>query len=323
MARVLPKPGTDLLVIVGPTAVGKTGAAIEIASRIEGEIVSADSMQVYRHMDVGTAKPTQAERARVRFHLVDIADPREQVTVSEWKTRAEAAIADINGRGNRAIVCGGTGLYVRALLDDWKLAETPADPELRAMLRAKCAANGSESLHAELAAIDEATANRLHPHDAVRIERALEVYYATGVPMSEHRKTDRARGARRPARCFGLTLPREELYARVECRVDAMLEAGLEQEVRDLLRDGYGGGLSPMRSLGYKEMVEYISGQLDYSEAVSAMKQNTRRYAKRQQTWFGGDPAIEWIDVSELNSAAVARRVICGLEKEQCVPAPS
>jgi tRNA dimethylallyltransferase len=305
-----------LLVLVGPTAVGKTAVAVELAQQISGEIVSVDSMQVYKYMDIGTAKPNIAERRLVPFHLIDIVTPDQQLTASEWKGRAEEVIAGIHSRNNIAIVCGGTGLYVSALLNDWQLAGTPANPELRLALREKVVKTGSLQLHGELASVDAVTAARLHPNDAVRIVRALEVYYATGVSISEYQSADRSRAKRRSARQFGLTLPRVALNDRIEKRVDDMLAAGLEAEVRGLLRQGFGPELGPMRSLGYKEMVQYINHEIDANEASCAIKQNTRRYAKRQQTWFRADSAIEWIDVSALSSATVASQILARLESD-------
>ncbi len=302
--------------IAGPTAVGKTAAAIEVAERIGGEIISADSMQVYRYMDIGTAKPSAVEQGRTRFHLIDTALPDQQVTVSEWKHRAETIIADIRNRGGVPIVCGGTGLYIRALLDDWKFAETPADPRLRSELRARCELSGPQALHQELARIDPISAARLHPNDAVRIVRALEVFYATGTAISTFQQHDRDCASRLPARRIGLTIPRPELYERINLRVVQMVDAGLEAEVRWLLSHGFAAETSSMKSLGYKEMVQFVNKQMDYSETVSAIQQSTRRYAKRQETWFRADTAIQWIDVSTLNSAAVASRILSRLENE-------
>src|SRR5581483_6994518 len=302
------------VVLVGPTATGKTAAAVELAERIGGEIINADSMQVYRGMDIGTAKPGPEERARVPFHLLDLVTPDQPFTVADWKERAEDAIADIVRRSRRAIVCGGTGLYVRALLDDWTLAETPADSSVRAALRAELEQSGSEALHARLAALDPTTAARLHPNDAVRIVRALEVYLVTGKPIAAYQAQDRANRPSRRAHRIGLTLPRPELYARIEARVEAMLAAGWEEEVRRLLAQGYAPALGPMRSLGYKEMIAAIQGELDRTTAIALIKQNTRRFAKRQQTWFRADPRLRWLDVSALDSATVAARIAEMLE---------
>ena len=317
-----PDPGGDLIVLVGPTAVGKTSVAIELAALVGGEIVSADSMQVYRLLDVGTAKPTTEQREQAQFHLIDIADPDQQLTVSEWKARASKAIDEIRGSGKAPIVCGGTGLYIKALLYDWSLAETPADPQIRTKLVARSIEEGSQELHIELAGVDPITASRLHPNDTVRIVRALEVFYVSGIAISEYPSADKSRSARLPARQFGLMLPRQEMYDRIDSRVDHMLTAGLEQEVRELLTRGYGLDHGPLRSLGYKEMVQYVLGQLDYPQTVSAIKQSTRRYAKRQMAWFRGDASIHWIDVSALSSAAVAGYIRDELERSNTISDP-
>lgn len=298
------------IVLVGPTAVGKTAVAVELAERIGGEIVNADSMQVYVGMDVGAAKPDADERARVPFHLLDVVPPDRAFTVADWKEKAETAISAIYARGNRPILCGGTGLYIRALLDDWSLAETPSSPVLRARLNEEAQSLGSVELHKRLSGVDPATAARLHPNDAVRIVRALEVFEITGTPLSEYQARDRATRPSRPATRIGLTIPRPELYARIGTRVDAMLAAGLEAEVRGLLERGYAPTLGPMRGLGYKEMVSYLSGEIDYTAAIESIKQNTRRFAKRQGTWFRADPLIAWHDVAALSSATVAEALM-------------
>jgi len=304
----------NLIVLVGPTAAGKTATAIEICRIVQGEIISADSMQVYKHLDIGTAKPTAEERAKVQFHLIDFVEPDCQFTVSDWKANAESAIADIRDRGKVPVICGGTGLYVKALLADWTLASTPRDPVIRANLVAEATNSGPQALHAKLLDVDPVTANRLHPNDSVRIVRALEVYYATGVAISEYQDRDRTAAIPRDARRFGLTMDRPVLYERIEQRADAMVAAGFELEVRDLLQRGYSAGLGPMRSLGYKEMVEYIGGELTYSDMLSEVKQKTRQYAKRQLTWFKADKSIDWIDASALSSAEVASEVVRQLE---------
>lgn len=292
--------------LVGPTAAGKTDVAVELAERIGGEIVNADSMQVYRGMDIGTAKPDPEARARVPFHVLDVARPDQPFTVADWRAHAETAIQAIAAQDRWPIVCGGTGLYVRALLDDWSLAETPANPEIRAALQAELALSGAAALHAALAQVDPDTAGRLHPNDAVRIVRALEVYRVTGQPISVFQADDRKTRRSRPAHRFGLTLPRPALYARIEARVEAMIAAGLEDEVRNLLAQGYAPTLGPLRSLGYKEMIATLCGELDRSTAIHSIQQNTRRFAKRQQTWFRADPQIAWLDVSALSSATAA-----------------
>ncbi len=298
----IPRP----IVVVGATAVGKTAVALTLAQQIGAEIVNADSMQVYHGMDVGTAKPTPEERAQVPFHLLDVVTPDVQFTVSEWKVQAERAIFEISARGKRAIICGGTGLYIRALLDDWTLAETPANPAIRQRLERENAEQGSVALHTRLSEADPITAARLHPNDAVRIIRALEVFETTGTPISVYQAENKRNAQPRNAIRIGLTLPREQLYARINERVDAMLAAGLENEVRGLLAAGYAPSLSPMQSLGYKELCSYLNGERDADATAESIKQNTRRYSKRQMTWFRADPLLQWLDVANLTSAEAA-----------------
>ncbi len=297
------------IVVVGPTAVGKTAAAIELAKRVDGEIVNADSMQVYIGMDIGTAKPSFSERETIPFHLLDVVSPEVQFTVSDWKELAEKTILEIHARNKQAIVCGGTGLYIRALLENWSLAETPSDDSIRNLLKKRAESEGSNSLHSELAEVDAKSAIRIHPNDVVRIIRALEVYLASGKRISEHQEEDRATQSRRPSKTWGLSLPRPELYARIEDRIDRMFEDGFETEVRDLLSREFVADSNAMKSLGYKETELYLQGDYDRAEAIRLIKQNTRRYSKRQMTWFNADHQIVWIDCSELNSAEIAARI--------------
>ena len=299
-----------LWVLVGPTATGKTEAAIALAKQVDGEIISADSVQVYRGMDIGTAKPSREERGNIPFHLIDVVDPDAHFTVADWKTLAEAAIDAIFERHKQPIICGGTGLYVRALLDDWHMAITPANPQVREQLTAELNQTSSQSLHTRLALVDVETAARLHPNDSVRIIRALEVYLVTGTPISVYQAEDRRTRIPRPARRIGLMLPRPTLFDRIDRRVDIMLHAGLELEVRLLLEKGYTSAFPSMRSLGYNEMIAYLSGTSTLKEAVDAIKMNTRRFAKRQQTWFKADPLISWIDATELTSSQLAARIV-------------
>ena len=295
--------------IAGPTATGKTDAALRLAERIGGEIINCDSMQVYRGMDIGTAKPSAAEQARVPFHLLDIAAPDTQVTVAEWKRRAEAASADIAARGGRPILCGGTGMYLRALRENWSLAETPADAAVRADLRRELETVGPAELYEQLRQIDPEAAARLHPNDGVRITRALEVFRVSGRTISAWQAEDRTAPVRRPVKVFGLDLPRAALNERIERRVDGMMAAGLVAEVNGLLEAGFNKTHGPLRSLGYKEIIAYLEGASDLDAAIALIKQNTRRYAKRQQTWFRAEPGLIWLDVSALTSAQIAEEL--------------
>jgi tRNA dimethylallyltransferase len=298
----LPRP----IVIAGPTAVGKSAVALALAEQIGAEIINADSMQVYRGMDIGTAKATPDEQARVRFHLLDVVTPDVQFTVSEWKAQAESALIDIAERGKRAIICGGTGLYIRALLDDWTLGEMPANPNVRAELERQNREQGSQALHDKLNTVDPETAARLHPNDAVRIIRALEVYETTGTPLSAVQAENRRTAEPRSALRVGLTLPRAKLYEQINRRVDLMLQAGFADEVRRLLQAGYAPTLSAMKSLGYKELCSFWNGEMDAGATAESIKQNTRRFAKRQMTWFRADSLLQWLDVENLTSAEAA-----------------
>lgn len=315
-----PLPNVDALwnsappiVIAGATASGKTAAAIALAERLNGEIVNADSQQVYRGMDIGTAKPTPEEQARVPFHLLDIVEPDATFSVAEWKSLAERVIHAIIGRGKRVIICGGTGMYIRALLENWTLAETPQNPEVRDALRAELQESGAPALHERLKAVDPVTAGRLHPNDGVRIVRALEVFEVTQTPISVWQAQDQSARRVRPAHFFGLSLPRPELYARIDQRVDTMLEQGLVEEVRALINQGYAPHHNALNSLGYKEMCAHLQGELDLQTATEAIKQNTRRYAKRQLTWFRAESRIVWVEVSGLETGAVVDAILTHL----------
>ena len=282
-----------VIVICGPTAAGKTAAGIELSRAIGGEIVSADSMQVYRYMDIGTAKPSPAEQAEVRHHLIDIVDPDESFDAAAYAALGRHAVTEITRRGKTPVVVGGTGLYIKALLSGLFRSDA-RDPVIRDRLRAELQARGSAAMHARLARCDPQTAARLHPNDAVRILRAIEVFEATGRPISalqqEHRFTDTPFRAL----CIGLFIEREALYRRIDRRVEAMVAAGLEEEVRTLLAKGYGPELKSMQSIGYCHMAALIAGAVEREECLRTLKRDTRRFAKRQMTWFRAYPDIRW-----------------------------
>lgn len=293
-------PRVPVIVLCGPTAVGKTEAAVRLAQRFGGEVVNADSMQVYRYLDIGTAKPTAAERALAPHHLVDVADPDEPFDAARFARLGRAAAADIADRGRLPIVAGGTGLYIKALL--YGLArEAPSDPSVRRRLRDAAREAGPAVLHRRLAAVDPDTAARVHPNDAVRIVRALEVWEISGRAISTHHRDHRFGDA--PYRTFkiALDLDRETLYARIDRRVERMLAQGLEAEVRGLLARGYGSALKPMRSLGYRHMCDWIEGRTGYEEMVAALQRDTRRFAKRQFTWFRADAGNRWVTPDALD----------------------
>jgi tRNA dimethylallyltransferase len=283
-----------IIVICGPTAAGKTAAGIEVARAVGGEIVSADSMQVYRYMDIGTAKPTAAEQAAVRHHLIDVADPDEPFDAAAYMTRARRALAELIRRGRPPVVVGGTGLYIKALLYGLFRSEA-RNRDVRARLRAEADAAGTAALHARLEACDPEAAARLHPNDRARILRALEVFEVTGRPISELQRAHRFGEAPFRALKIGLSLERETLYRRIDRRVEAMLAAGLEAEVRGLLARGYGPQLKPMQSIGYSHMAACIAGRVDMGECIRTLQRDTRRFAKRQLTWFRADAEIVWM----------------------------
>ena len=273
-----------LTVIAGPTASGKTAIAIELARRHGGEIVSADSQQVYRSFDIGTAKPSTEELAAVPHHLISVVEPLEPFSAAEYQRRADAAVADITSRGKPVFVVGGTGMYLRILLHG--LVEAPgADPELRAELEALAAAEGREAVHRMLAGVDPETAAKLPPRDLVRTIRALEIHKQTGKPASEFRREHAFTEDRYPFRMYVLSPPREALYRTIDARTAAMFQRGLVDEVRELIARGYADA-APMRSVGYVQAKAVVDGRLSLDEAIEQAAQETRRYAKRQLTWF-------------------------------------
>jgi tRNA dimethylallyltransferase len=284
-----------LVIIQGPTASGKSALALELAERFGGEIVNADSMQVYRGMDIGTAKPCREERQRVPHHLYDIVNPDVNFTAADFREHASRVIEEIHRRGNRAILVGGTGLYIKILTQG--LVDSPGgDEEIRRELEEQAHREGLETLHRRLAAVDPPAAARLHPNDGVRIVRALEVFLLTGRPLSafheEHRFADE------PYRCLklGISVEREILYQRVEERVDRMIDEGLVDEVRGLLAAGYLPTHKAMGSIGYREVCAHLAGEYHLEEAERLIKQSTRQYAKRQMTWFRRDSEIIWVE---------------------------
>lgn len=293
-ARVLPRPArpVPLAVLTGPTASGKTQLALELAERWNAEIVSADSMQVYRRLDIGTAKPTAAERARVPHHLLDLVEPDEPYDAVRFCTAADAAIAEIDARGRRVLVVGGTGLYLRILL--FGLAELPPpDPERRRELEAEAERLGDGAFHARLARVDPAAAARIHPADRFRVVRALEVA-AAGRPISELQAEHRFAEPRYPHRMVALEVPRGELRQRIVRRAEAMLAAGLLDETRRILEAGFRPELRPLQAFGYREPVRAVLGSRPVDGLAEAIALDTARYAKRQLTWLRGARGVEW-----------------------------
>jgi tRNA dimethylallyltransferase len=297
------QPDIPLLAIVGPTAVGKTALAIALARRLGGEIVSADSRQVYRYMDIGTAKPTPAERAAAPHHLIDVVDPDADFSLGLYQELASAAIADIAARGKLPLLVGGTGQYLAAVLQGWDVPRVAPRPELRAALEREAQAAGAVALHARLAQVDPAAAAAIQPSNLRRVIRALEVYEVTGRPISEQ-QTRHAPPYR--ARALWLALPAPALYARIDARVDAMVAAGLVDEVRGLLARGYGWELPAMSGLGYREFRPYLEGLSTLDEAVQRLKYDTHAFARRQPNWFRRLPAVEQLPADDPDLLAQA-----------------
>ena len=290
-----------LICILGPTAVGKTEVAIQLAQHLNAEIVSLDSRQIYRGMDIGTAKPTLDQQRAVHHHLIDCVGVDQPFSVAEYQRLADTAIAEIRGREKRAMAVGGAGLYFRGIIDG--LFDGPgADAEIRAKLQREADEHGNVALHERLRRCDPEAANRVHPNNRVRVIRALEVYELTGKPISVLQGQWKTDEPRYPFRAFGLNIPRETLYQRIEERVDRMVEAGLIEEVKGLLDQGYPRNCVAMQSFGYKELIGYLDRKRTFDEAIALLKQNTRRFAKRQLTWFRNDPRIEWLDTSQFSS---------------------
>ena len=304
MSREEPKP--RLIIIVGPTGIGKTDAAVRLADEMGGEVISADSMQVYRYMDIGTAKPTLAERARVRHHLIDVVNPNEEFNAAMFVKEAGAIIETLNRLQKPAFVVGGTGLYIRALLGG--LFEGPgADEDLREVYRQEATRHGKRYLYEKLRVKDERAAALIDGNDISRIIRALEVLELTGKSIVEQQKAHHFRDNLYECLKIGLMMEREQLYARIEQRTEKMIEDGFTDEVRNLLAMGYDETIKPMQSLGYKHIAGYLRGEYSLGEAVRTIKRDTRRYAKRQLTWFKADKDVEWFSPHETD--AIRKRI--------------
>lgn len=305
---------TPLVLVVGPTGVGKTALSLRLARALDGEIVSADSRQIYRHMDIGTAKPTPQERAQVPHHLIDVVDPDETLTLAEYQDLAYDAIDGIAARGRVPLLVGGTGLYVRAVAEGWVVPRVAPDPALRRALDERATREGPAGLYAELQVVDPESAARIHPHDLRRIVRALEVYYSSGETLSAQR------GRQAPPYeelWVGLTMPRSELYARVDARIERMIDAGWVDEVRDLLAAGYRLDLPALSALGYREIVACVKGDISLEDAIGLIKRHTRRFIRHQYAWFSlQDPRLHWFDVSEPYEDAVHELVASFLREK-------
>ena len=287
-------PFSQLLVIVGPTAVGKTALSLQLAQDFGGEIISADSRQVYQGLDIGTAKATPEQQAFVPHHLLDIVNPDEILTLAEFQVRAYAAIGAIHQRQRLPVLVGGTGQWIQAVVEGWGVPRVPPDRDLRRVLETEAQTIGPEAFHARLAAVDPQAAQKLDPRNVRRVIRALEVYHKTGLPISQHQNKIAP-----PYRILqiGLTMPREKLYQRIDQRVDQMMEMGLLDEVKRLVEAGYSWDLPAMSGLGYRQMGQFLRGEVSLEEAVALIKKETRRFVRQQYNWFRlDDPRINWFE---------------------------
>lgn len=286
-----------LLSIVGPTGIGKTETSINLAENLGGEIISADSMQIYKYMDIGTAKITKEEMKGIPHYLIDIVYPDEEFTVSDFKESATKYINNIYNRGNLPIIVGGTGLYVNSLVYDLNFTNVAPNNEFREKYEIIADKYGNGVIYEELRSIDPKSAKRIHVNDRKRIIRALEIYYVTKKPMSVYYKDFRRYNDDFDVVMIGLTNKREDLYKRINYRVDRMIEKGLIEEVKGLLDMGYTDDLNSLQALGYKEIILYLKNEITLDEAIDLIKRSTRKFAKRQLTWFRRDNRIKWIDV--------------------------
>ena len=297
MAEALERVQPRLVILLGPTGAGKSGLAIELAEAFGGEILNADSMQVYRYMNIGTAKPTPEDRQRTKPHLIDLVTPDQPFHAGFYRTLGRKTVDSLHGKGTPTFVVGGTGLYIKALTQG--LFTSPKiNSTVRERLKQEAGQKGKEFVYQRLREVDPKAAARIHPQDIFRTIRALEVFESTGVQISflqeQHRFGDRPYLTLK----IGLEMDRDKLYRRIEERVDRMIERGFLQEVEGLLEMGYGQGLKPMQGLGYKQMVKFLSNELGWDEAANLMKRETRHYAKRQWTWFKADREVIWRDAS-------------------------
>ena len=298
-----------ILVIAGPTASGKTALAVEAAHCFNGEILSADSMQIYRGMDIGTAKPTVQERQGVPHHLLDLVSPDEPFNVADWQQAAQEGIRAILARGRLPIVTGGTGLYINSLVYNLQFNPAGADDSFRDRMQALAKEQGEKAVHELLNVLDPESAAAIHPNNLVRVIRTLEVVRATGEPMRQHHIRSRLHPSPWRFVVFGLAPERAALYERINKRVDRMVADGLEGEVRGLLEAGYARTLQSMQGIGYKELASWMAGEKCYEDALEQIRQGSRRYAKRQMTWFSRLEGLSWMDPLTAGTGEMLRRI--------------
>lgn len=303
-----------LVILTGPTAVGKTALSIKLAKSIGGAIISADSMQVYRHMDIGSAKVTKKEMDGVPHYLIDVLEPWEEFNVVVFQQMAKQALEEIYARGAVPVIAGGTGFYIQALLYDIDFKENPQGNQLRAELEALAGEKGCEYLHQQLAKVDPESAQVIHSHNVKRVIRALEYYQQTGEKISVHNQEERQKESPFAFVYYVITDERSRLYARIEKRVDVMIEQGLVDEVKRLKSMGCHRGMVSMQGLGYKEILDYLDGECSLEEAVYRLKRDTRHFAKRQLTWFKRERDVQWVDLEAFSGDR--ERALAYMEEE-------
>ncbi|WP_346916095.1 tRNA (adenosine(37)-N6)-dimethylallyltransferase MiaA [Clostridium sp.] len=291
----------DLFILAGPTGIGKTKISIDIAKELNGEIISADSMQIYKKMDIGSAKISSEEMNGVKHHLIDFLDPSESFSVAEFSNLAKESIEEISSANHLPMLVGGTGLYINSLIYNYSFAETNKDEAYRKELEQLALEKGVDYVHEMLKEVDEVSYNKLYPNDLKRVIRALEVYKVTGIPISEAAKNDEIFNIPYKVYYYVLNMNREKLYERINHRVDLMIEAGLLEEVIGLEKEGYTTDMQSMKGIGYKELLQYLHGEVSKEKAIENIKQFSRNYAKRQLTWFRKDPRVKWVDKDDFS----------------------
>lgn len=304
-----------LLVIGGPTAVGKTDLSIKIAQKLNGEIISADSMQIYKYMDIGSAKVTEEEMQGVKHHMIDIITPDKNYSVSDFKEGGLNAINEIFAKGKQPIIVGGTGLYINALTCNMDFTESEKDNEYREYLEKLALEHGNEYIHNMLKDIDPVSYNNIHANNRKRVIRALEVYKLTGKPFSSFNVGDDLYNSEFDVHYYVLTMNREKLYSRINKRVDIMMENGLIEECKKLRHMGYTSSMQSMQGIGYKEVLYYLEGNISLEEAVEMIKKGSRNYAKRQLTWFRRDPRVQFLDKDILSEEEIINKLVNDMKK--------
>lgn len=307
-----------LIILSGPTAVGKTALSIELAKRVNGAIISADSMQVYKHMDIGSAKIMPEEMEGVKHYLIDELNPEDEFNIVVFQQKAKAALKEIYENGQIPIIAGGTGFYIQSLLYDINFDNQDCNEEFRAELEQIAKEQGNEVLHERLKKIDPVSAEKIHANNVKRVIRALEFYHLTGKPISEHNETEQQKASPYNFAYFVLTDDRANLYKRIDMRVDIMLKNGLVEEVKRLKEMGYHRDMVSMQGLGYKEILDYLDGKCTLEEAIYILKRETRHFAKRQLTWFRRERDVIWLDKQKYNyDEAAVLKDMCSILHEK------